>query len=264
MFLLSKLIWLVAQPLSIAFGLAALAAVLAFAGLSRLAGGSALAASLLLFVTLDTTAGAMALQALENRYPKPAGDPADVSCMIVLGGAFDTEVASIRGGMEFNQAADRFIEALRLALRFPQSRILVSGGDGSFNGTHEGEAQASERFFGAFGVSPDRLVKENTSRTTYENTANTKQMLMDQDLGHCLLITSAFHMPRSIGLFEKAGIAVTPWPVDYRTRGDVKPGLDFTQPSLNAQITATAAREWMAILGYRMAGRIDGIGDGGN
>lgn len=259
MFLLSKLVWLIAQPLSLAFLAAALAALLSFAGLRKLGGLSALGASLLLFTTLYTTAGPVALQSLENRYPKPTSDPESVSCMIVLGGAFDNEVTSRRGGMEFNQAADRFIESLRLAIRFPQSRILVSGGDGSFSGVYEGEAQASERFFTAFGVSADRLVKENTSRTTYENTANTADMLRSQGLDQCLLITSAFHMPRSMALFANAGIAVTPWPVDYRTGGTVRPGLDFTQPSLNAQITATAAREWMAIVGYRMAGRIDGI-----
>ena len=85
-------------------------------------------------------------------------------------------------------------------------------------------------------------------------------MLDDRGLRNCLLITSAFHMPRSVALFQKAGISVMPWPVDYRTRGDLGLRLDFTQPSLNAQITSTAAREWMAIIGYRLAGRIDGIG----
>ncbi|RWX76544.1 YdcF family protein [Neorhizobium lilium] len=261
MFLLSKLVWLAAQPLSVAFLFAAAATIFGFVGLRKLGGLSVLISSLVLFTTLYTTAGPVALQALENRYPKPVSDPANVSCMIVLGGAFDNEVTSTRGGVEFNQAADRFIEALRLALRFPPSRVLVSGGDGSFSGVYEGEAQASERFFTAFGVSADRLVKENTSRTTFENTTNTAGLLKSQGLDHCLLITSAFHMPRSVALFRKAGIAVSPWPVDYRTRGDVGLGLDFTQPSLNAQISSTAAREWMAIIGYRLAGRIEGLGE---
>jgi hypothetical protein len=47
--------------------------------------------------------------------------------------------------------------------------------------------------------------------------------------------------------------------VDYRTSGKVRLGFDFTQPALNAQLTATAVREWMAIIGYRLAGRIEGI-----
>jgi uncharacterized SAM-binding protein YcdF (DUF218 family) len=261
MFLLPKLFWLVAQPLSLAFLFALLAALLGFCGWRRLGGLSALVAALILFVTLYTTTGSVALQALENRRPKPTGDPASLSCMIVLGGAFENEVTTSRGGIEFNQAADRFVEALRLALRFPQSRILISGGDGSFSGVYEGEAEASRRFFAAFGVAADRLIEENTSRTTYENSRNTAELLKSQGLSDCLLITSAFHMPRATALFRKAGIAVVPWPVDYRTSGRVALSFDFTQPALNAQQTATAVREWMAIAGYILTGRIDGIGD---
>ena len=259
MFLLSKLVWLAAQPLSIAFLLSSMAGLFAFAGWRRLGGSAALIAALLLFVTLYTTTGSLALQALEDRHPKPAAEPAAPSCMIVLGGAIETSVVTSRGGVEFNQAADRFVEAARLALRYPQSRVLISGGDGSFSGLYEGEAQASKRFFAGFGIPPERLVEENASRTTYENTANTAALLKTEGLQDCLLITSAFHMPRSVALFAKAGIPVLAWPVDYRTSGQVKAGFDFTQPALNAQLSSTAAREWMAIAGYYLAGRIDGL-----
>ncbi|TDK35628.1 YdcF family protein [Rhizobium deserti] len=259
MFLLSKLVWLAAQPLSIAFLLTVLGGVFALLGLRKLGGFAALAAALMLFVTLYTTVGALALQTLENRYPKPVADPSNPFCMIVLGGAIETQVVTSRGGVEFNQAADRFVEAARLALRYPQARILISGGDGSFSGVYEGEAQASERFFAGLGIQADRLVKENSSRTTYENTAYTTALLKTEGLQNCLLITSAFHMPRALALFAKAGIAVTAWPVDYRTSGKVEAGFDFTQPALNAQLSSTAAREWMAIAGYYLAGRIDGI-----
>ncbi|MBP1843155.1 uncharacterized SAM-binding protein YcdF (DUF218 family) [Rhizobium petrolearium] len=259
MFLISKFFWLAAQPLSIAFGLAALATLLVFAGRPRLAGTLSLLAALVLFVTLYTTTGTAALQVLEARFPKPRQEPADLTCMIVLGGALETEVTTSRGGMEFNQAADRFVETLRLALHHPQARILISGGDGSISGVYEGEAEASERFFSAFGIPADRLVKENTSRTTYENTVNTAGLLKSRGLENCLLITSAYHMPRSVGLFRKAGIQVVPWPVDYRTSGIAGLSLDFTQPSLNAQLTTTAAREWMSLTAYYLTGRIGDV-----
>lgn len=210
MFLLSKLFWVFAQPLSFAFLLCALAAVLVFAGWRRLGGLSAFLTALVLFVTLFTTTGTVALQVLEDRFPKPAQEPQPVTCMVVLGGVLENEVTTVRGGVELNQAADRFVEALRLARNHPEARILISGGDGSISGKYEGEAQASERFFSAFGISADRLVKENASRTTYENTLNTAELLKAQGLEHCLLITSAFHMPRSMGLFRAAGIEVAP------------------------------------------------------
>ena len=259
MFLISKIFWLVAQPLSIAFLLAALAALLGFSGWRKLSGAASLTAALVLFVTLYTTSGAVALQVLENRFAKPSGDPADLSCVIVLGGALENEVTTSRGGTEFNQAADRYVETLRLALKYPQARILVSGGDGSLSGEYEGESEASERFFAAFGISPDRLIKENASRTTYENTRQTSELLAREGLSDCLLVTSAFHMPRAMGLFRKAGISVTPWPVDYRTSGIATLSTDFTQPTSNAQLTATATREWIGLLAYYLTGRIDQI-----
>ncbi|AYD03225.1 YdcF family protein [Neorhizobium sp. NCHU2750] len=256
MFLLSKLFWVFAQPLSITFLLRAFAGLAVFIGWRRLGGLAALLAALILFVTLFTTTGTVALQVLEARIAKPAGEPENISCMIILGGAFDNEINTARGGMEMNQAADRFVEALRLARNHPQARILVSGGDGSISGGYESEAKTAARFFSAFGISRDRLIEDNTSRTTYENSLNTAGLLKAQGLENCLLITSAFHMPRSVGLFAKAGIGVTPWPVDYRTSGVEHLSFDFTQPALNAQITTTAAREWTSLLAYYLTGRI--------
>ena len=257
MFLLSKLFWVFAQPLSIAFVLSLLAALLGLGGWHRLAASSAFVAALLLFVTLFTSTGTVALQVLEERIPKPASDPAEISCMIILGGAFDNEINTARGGIELNQAADRFVEALRLARNYPEARILVSGGDGSISSDYEGEAVTAERFFTAFGIPAERLVKENTSRTTYENSRNTAELLSSHGFQDCLLITSAFHMPRSVGLFTKAGIKVTPWPVDYRTSGIARLSFDFTQPALNAQLTTTAVREWLSLTAYYLARRID-------
>jgi uncharacterized SAM-binding protein YcdF (DUF218 family) len=257
MFYLSKIFWLLIQPLSLAFLLALAAAICAIFGLRRLAGLAAALTAGLLFVTLYTTTGNVLLQILEEQVPKPNQEPQTISCLIMLGGAIENDVMSRRGGIEFNAAADRYTETLRLALAHPGARILISGGDGSFSGRYEGEADASEPFFAAMGISPDRLIQEGRSRNTFENTRNTKDLLAQEGLSGCLLLTSAFHMPRAIALFTKAGLSVTPWPVDYRTRGDVALAFDFTQPSLNAQNTSTAVREWLGLIGYSFAGRID-------
>ncbi|WP_113338587.1 YdcF family protein [Rhizobium cremeum] len=259
MFVISKLFWMLAQPLSLAC-FAILAAVLAqFFRLRRTGLVLSLAAGIVLFVVLFTSAGSFALQGLEARFPRPLKDPDALSCMIVLGGAFETEVTTSRGGIDLNQAADRFVDALRLAIRYPQAKILVSGGDGSLSGAYEGDAAASLRFFSAFGIPAERLMTEKQSRTTYENAAFSRNLLETGGLSDCLLITSAFHMPRSVGLFRKAGVSVTPWPVDYRTSGEQRLTLDFTQPTLNAQQTSTAVREWIGLAAYYLTGRIDSL-----
>ncbi len=254
MFLLSKLAWLVIQPLSLSFLLIVASLLAGMARWKRLRSLLAVFASLVLFVTLFTTAGAVLLQTLEDRIARPAA-PADVACIVVLGGGFETDVTTRRGGFELNQAGDRFVETLRLARLYPQAKILVSGGDGSISGKYEGDAIVAERFFPAFGIAADRLIQETTSRTTFENVQNLKGFLDERGLKDCLLVTSAFHMPRAMGLTRKADLAMTPWPTDYRTRGDEVFGFDFTQPSLNAQLMTTATREWTGLLAYYLTGR---------
>ncbi|MCW0001301.1 YdcF family protein [Pararhizobium sp. YC-54] len=255
MFLASKLFWLLAQPLSLVFLLLILSFLLAAAGFRRPYRFLSGLAATLLFLILFTSTGAVVLQGLENRILRPATLPAGLSCIIILGGSFENEVIAKRGGMEFNQAADRFVEGLKLAQSYPSARILVSGGDGSFSGQYDGDARTSKTFFSTFGVAPERLIRDDRSRTTFENAANTKQLLEANGLSNCALITSAFHMPRSVGLFRKLGIAVTPWPVDYRTSGELTLGLDFSQPALNAQLTTTALREWTGLIAYFIGGR---------
>jgi uncharacterized SAM-binding protein YcdF (DUF218 family) len=254
MFMTGKLLWIVVQPLTLALIAKVLAFLALVVGRRKLAGVLSLLAGTILFVTLFTTTGAWSLQKLEARYPRSA-PPENVSCMIVLGGAFDLEVTAGRGGMEMNQAADRYIEAVRLARLYPQAKILVSGGDGSFSGTYKGDAELSGTFFQSMGVDPAGIIMEKTSRNTIENVAETKTLLDANKLSDCLLITSAYHMPRAKALFDAEGVTIVPWPSDYRASGKVEFRLDFTQPSLNAALTSTAMREWAALLNAYLQGK---------
>ncbi|CAN7529649.1 YdcF family protein [Rhizobium sp. LjRoot254] len=254
MFMTGKLLWIVVQPLTLALIVKVLALLMLIIGRRKLAGFLSLLAGTILFVTLFTTTGAWSLQTLEARYARPAL-PTDVSCMIVLGGGFDLEVTAGRGGMEMNQAADRYIEAARLARLYPTATILVSGGDGSFSGIYKGDAELSGTFFQSMGVDPARIIMEKTSRNTIENVTETKTLLDANKLSDCLLITSAYHMPRAKALFDAEGVTTIPWPSDYRASGKVEFGLDFTQPSLNAALTSTAMREWAALLNAYLQGK---------
>ena len=118
-YLASKIFWLAAQPLSLAFLAIVVALVLGWLEFTRLRMLFSLLSAAILFVTLYTSAGTVMLQALENHIGKatmPSGGP---GCIIVLGGSFEAEVIASRGGLEMNQAGDRFVEALRLAQILP-------------------------------------------------------------------------------------------------------------------------------------------------
>jgi uncharacterized SAM-binding protein YcdF (DUF218 family) len=259
MFIFSKLVWILGQPLSLAFIFCALG-LLASIFRWRITSVATMAVSTaILFIALFTSMGAYLVQGLEDRFPHPQGDPSDLKCMIVLGGGFDTDVDTYRGGYNVGDAGDRFIEAMRLALKYPHSRILVSGGAGSISGDLLGDAVISQRMFSAFGIGKDRIIGDKESRTTFENTVNTKELLDSNDMSNCFLITSGFHMPRAVGIFRRFGIEVVPWVVDYRATGREHLRLDFTQPLVNAQHLSTAVREWVGMVGYYAVGRTSAL-----
>ena len=196
------------------------------------------------------------LTPLENRFAKPQF-PAEVAGIVVLGGGFEGAINQARGGYELNSAGDRFVEAAVLARRYPDAKVVVTGGSGALLLHGARDADTAPRLLTALGVAPDRLVLEARSRNTYENAVFTREMVAPQPGETWLLVTSAFHMPRSKALFDKAGFATLPWPVDYRTTGQEGVSLFADNGADSLQKTTIAIREWVGLLAYWLTGKID-------
>jgi uncharacterized SAM-binding protein YcdF (DUF218 family) len=264
-FYLSKIFWFFMQPLNLAIFLL-LAGLLAalFRRRRRLAAAGTVFAFLILALSAWTSLGAVMLNPLEERFPRPPL-PQKVDGIVVLGGGFEGAINLVRGGYELNAGGDRMVETAILALRFSNAKVVVSGGTGELLLEGEGDATTAPRLLGALGVSADRLVLENKSRNTYENAIFTKELVTPKPGETWLLVTSAFHMPRAKALFDKAGFPTVPWPVDYRTSGKegVGPFRDNAADSL--QTTTMAIREWIGLTAYWLSGRIDQLfpGPGG-
>jgi uncharacterized SAM-binding protein YcdF (DUF218 family) len=252
-FYASKIFWALAQPLSLIFLLVGLGLLFLILQRRRLAIAAQSLAALLLFLVAFTTLGSVMIQPLENRFPRSEA-PAEISAIIVLGGATSSRVGGARGITELNGAGDRMTEALVLALRYPQAPLVFTGGFGTIIAEGETEAASAERFFIAQGVDPKRLVLEDQARNTDENARLTAELIEGGE-APALLVTSAFHMPRSVGLFRQAGVEVVPWPVDYRSTGTERLGIDIANPVLNIEITGIALREWIGLMAYHWTGR---------
>lgn len=255
-FILSKVGGFFIQPLNFVILLLFAGLVATALGRRRLAAASSAVAFAILALSVWTSLGAMLLNPLEERYPKPAFPP-KVDGIVVLGGGFEGAINLARGGYELNSGGDRYVEAAILARRYPAAKIVVTGGVGSLILKGEGDADTALRLFTALGVPRDRLVLENRSRNTYENAVFTKEMVTPKPGETWLLVTSAFHMPRAKALFDKAGFATVPWPVDYRTSGREGVSL-FADNAVDAlQATTLAIREWTGLFAYWLTGRID-------
>lgn len=254
-FTASKLFWLLAQPVSMVLLLVILALPLVWFGRRRLAFGALVLAFTLQGLMGFTNFGFIIIQPLEDRFAVPAPPPANVDAIIMLGGATMARPSTARGITELNDAGDRLVTTIWLARQYPEARIVISGGAGSMFEDGEPEAVTAQRLFLAHGIAPERLVLEDASRNTEENVAFTKTLLGEDASGTTLLVTSAFHMPRSMGIFRKAGIAVVPWPTDYRSPGPQGLALDFANPVHNLNVSTVAIREWIGLVVYSLSGR---------
>jgi uncharacterized SAM-binding protein YcdF (DUF218 family) len=253
-FYLSKLFWLLAQPLSAAFLLVVIGAGLVAFRKVRW-GLGILALSLLVQGAFGfTNLGYILIQPLEDRFPMVTEAPEEVGTIIMLGGATLSRPSTARQIAELNDAGDRLTATLWLAVRYPRARIVISGGSGVMGEAGEAEAETAARFFVDHGVDRERLVLEDQSRNTEENVANTAGLL-DGDGLPVVVVTSAFHMPRSMGIFRQAGMDVMAWPTDYRSPGPQRFGIDLANPVQNINVSTVALKEWIGLLVYHWTGR---------
>lgn len=175
--------------------------------------------------------------------------------IIVLGGAIDAENSQARGSLEMDSSAERVVTMLQLARRFPAACIVFSGGSSNLIEEPVSEAPIAGDLLEDFGTPRSRIVLESESRTTAENATFTRNLVSPKPGERWLLVTSAFHMPRSIGAFRKAGFDVEAYPVDWRTRGWVDGLAPFATLAAGLARTDVAVHEWIGLITYWVTGR---------
>ncbi len=255
-FYLSKLIWLLIAPANLLLLLALAGIMLGFTRFVRFGRVLALLAVAGLLFAGFGPAGTMLARPLEDRFARPANLDG-ITGIIVLGGA----IGLSRGEVTFNGAASRMTTSADLALRLPQVKLAFTGGSAALLGSGgPTEADAARAFYLSLGIAPERLILEDRSRNTVENAVFLKPHLGQKPGEHWLLVTSAWHMPRSVGIFRKAGIAVVPYPVDFASSGTLRDFVGINRDlSRGLQETDQMAKEWVGLLAYWLAGHTDAL-----
>lgn len=252
-FILSKLVWAVFNPgtLLLLFVATAWATHRRHPQWSR-----GLLSIVAIFLTVLTICpiGAWILKPLESQFSLPAPGTQPVDGIIVLGGALDPEGSARSGAPALNDAAERLTTFVALARAYPQARLIFSGGSGDPLNQMIREADQVKALFLALGLPSERVVYERDSRNTYENALYSKKLARPEPGQRWLLVTSAWHMPRAMGCFEKAGWQVTPYPVDFRSNSHDH-WMSF-QPDQQLDMVTTGVREWIGLVSYRLMGRI--------
>jgi uncharacterized SAM-binding protein YcdF (DUF218 family) len=252
----SKIAWFFATPSNLLISLILLGLILAlFKRYQRFGIG------LSLIFTLSTIAlgllpiASYILLPLEERFPPFRDDGKPVHGIILLGGSVEAADSVSRGMIVSNESAERVLDTIQLAHRYPGARVLISGGGGTVFGDGTAEAPIIAAYFKSIGIDPARILIEDRSRTTSENAVFSREVAKPQERERWLLVTSAWHMPRAVGAFEKVAFPVTPYPVDFRTGGGANTQRPFSFISEGLRRLDLGTKEWVGLIGYYATGR---------
>lgn len=201
--------------------------------------------------------GSLLLLPLEQRFPQFKPDQQEPVGIVVLGGSIDPDMSAARQLVVPVSGIDRVITAVKMARRYPRARIIYSGGTANLVLDNAREADYAKSLFTDLGIEESRVTVERDSRNTHENAIYSRALADPKPGEKWLLVTSAFHMPRSMGLFRKAGFPVEPVPADWRTSGKVELSpVEFPKGIL--QVYA-ACHEWAGLVAYWITGKIDSV-----
>ncbi len=157
---------------------------------------------------------------------------------------------------EFNDAVDRVNAALILARQYPSAKIVFSGGSGKLIRSERVDSIDMKIFLKDIGFNNSKVIYEDRSRTTSENLINSENILKPKPGETWLLVTSAWHMPRAMGVAQKLGWGLIPYPVDYRSPGRYQLITQKFDVLENFYMGHLALREFIGILAYRISGKI--------
>jgi len=257
-FFLSKILWALLSPGTLILLMLMAGTALLFLHQTKVAKLLLGAAGLLLVLITLLPVGGWLATPLEKRFPANPELPRTVDGIILLGGAIDPLTSYIWDQPEFGAAADRYFGFIEMANRYPRAKLIFTGGAGTLLDQEYKEADVALYFLESMGIRKSRLEIERDSRNTYENAINSKALMNPQPGETWLLVTSATHMPRSVGVFCQQNWPVIPYSVDHETTlgRQWQPSFD---PVGNLEDINTFAREWAGLLVYYITGKTSAL-----
>ena len=255
----SKIVWFFATPSNALVTMAMIGLLLMRTRRARLGRRAVFASIVGLFIAGLSPLGNALMLPLEERFPAFVDDGTPIAGVVVIGGTFDTEATNFHGQMALNETGERLIALGDLARRYPDAKVVYSGGGSEFTADTTPEATLVEKTAGQLGIAPGRVIYERRSLNTFQNALYSKVLAAPKEGERWLVVTSAFHMPRTMGVFRAAGFDVVPYPVDYRTAGSASLARPFAFVGEGLRRTDIAAKEWIGLLAYRLTGQSEDL-----
>lgn len=196
------------------------------------------------------------ISSLEKEFPPTlVKETPRADAIVVLGGMINT-LTPFPDRVETLGSGERLTDSILLHKAGKAEYVLFTGGSGLLFEQEIKESGFAKKFLIDFGVPENKILLESESRNTFENAIYTKKILEEKKIERIILVTSAFHMKRSLAIFQKLGIEAFPFPTDYRSLR-MELNWETLIPSTGALETTTIAiKEWIGIYMYKWKGYI--------
>jgi uncharacterized SAM-binding protein YcdF (DUF218 family) len=194
------------------------------------------------------------MRPLEGPYRNAHAPPSQVGAIVVLGGSLDLELSTAEHS-ELRAASDRFVDGVRLARRFPDAKLVFSGGTAELvESAGPKEATLLKKLAVELGILEQRILVEDKSRNTRENATATKVVIDREHLSNVVLVTSAYHMRRALACFRAVGVNPTPYATDFKGRAQPFAAYAFVPDIECLSDSNRALREYVGLQVYRRKG----------
>lgn len=253
-FFVSKIIWIIISPDSLLLILIIFSLVLLYLDKQKQAKILLSIVSGLLILISFFPIGEWLLYPLESRFQTNPVLPDKIAGIIVLSGSENTVLSPQWQQVELGDATERDLMFLALARKYPEAKLLFTGGSGSLLEQKDKAADIAKKLFKQLNFDVTRIVFEKESRNTYENAIYSKKIVQPFKNENWILITTGWHMPRSVGIFCKAEWPVIPYPVDHQTNKDNLFRISFNL-SNNLRMLKIAIKEWLGLFAYYLSGK---------
>ena len=254
----SKIIWFLISPIHFYLYLLSICILLLFTRYRQNARKILCVMLLFMWVVALFPVGSWLYYPLETRFQHNPKLPKTLDGIIVLGGSISPSKSHYWQQLETNRHHERLTTFIQLAKNYPEAKLLFSGGSASIKDNQPTEAEFVRQYFIDSGISGSRLIIEDRARNTAENIQYSKKLLNPQPGENWVVITTAFHMPRSVGLFCQQNWSVIPYPVDHASNPETLFNVDLNLADHTGSLNG-ASREWVGLLAYFLTGKINQI-----
>jgi uncharacterized SAM-binding protein YcdF (DUF218 family) len=209
-----------------------------------------LAITLLLYLSMTSFISDTLIGSLERQYTEPSAVEGDV--IVVLGGGATSGTPDLDGqGNLSGPAANRLLTAARL---YRQTGLPIIFSGGQVFADSGNEADIARRQLIGLGIPADDILAENRSLNTDQNAVNTAALMQTHGFTRPVLVTSGFHMPRSMVQFKHAGLTPLAFPSDYQASRPMSLYVNKFTPSAGAvSTTGLALKEYLGLLAAKLS-----------